>query len=87
MEKSLMNDATQSIFQALPSLVGIPVRRYSVDYDQEADVLYISFSRPQKATDTEMTDDGLLIRYRGDDVVGITVLDASARMSDVSGIV
>jgi len=50
-----------------------------VDYDQEADVLYISFERPQKATDTEMTDDGLLLRYRGEDLVGGTVLEASTR--------
>ncbi len=50
-----------------------------VDYDDEADVLYISFQRPQKATDTEMTDGGILLRYRGEQLVGITVLDASIR--------
>ena len=50
-----------------------------VDYDEGADVLYISFDRPQKATDTEMTDDGLLLRYRAKELVGVTVLDASTR--------
>ncbi|MEM8963881.1 MAG: DUF2283 domain-containing protein [Acidobacteriota bacterium] len=69
--------ATQSLFRALPSLVNMPARRYTVDYDEEADVLYISFARPQKATDTEMTKDGLLLRYRDRELVGITVLDAS----------
>ena len=78
MEK-MTSETAQSIFQAVPSLVGLPFRRYWVDYDQEADVLYISFERPQKATDTEMTDDGLLLRYRGEDLVGVTVLDASTR--------
>ncbi|MCB0211878.1 MAG: DUF2283 domain-containing protein, partial [Anaerolineae bacterium] len=53
--------------------------RFWVDYDQEADVLYISFQRPQKATDTEMTDEGILFRYRDKQLVGITVLDASTR--------
>lgn len=79
MEKSMSHQAAQSIFAALPSLVGMPARRYWVDYDNEADVLYISFARPQKATDTEATADGLLLRYRGGELVGVTVLDASAR--------
>jgi uncharacterized protein YuzE len=55
------------------------MERFWVDYDKEADVLYISFRRPQKATDTQMTEDGLLLRYHGHDLVGITVLDASTR--------
>ncbi|MDY6867960.1 MAG: DUF2283 domain-containing protein [Chloroflexota bacterium] len=50
-----------------------------IDYDDETDVLYISFQRPQKATDTEMTDEGILLRYRGEQLVGITILDASTR--------
>ena len=56
-----------------------PPHIFAVDYDQEADVLYISFERPQKATDTEMTDDGLLLRYRHKQLVGLTVFDASTR--------
>lgn len=75
----MRREAAQSIFAALPSLVGMPARRYWVDYDSEADVLYISFSRPQRVTDTEATDDGLLLRYRGEELVGVTVLDASTR--------
>ncbi|HEX9734044.1 MAG TPA: DUF2283 domain-containing protein, partial [Thermoanaerobaculia bacterium] len=61
------------------------VRRFWVDYDEEADVLYISFERPQKASDTEMTDDGLLLRYRGETLVGVTVLEASARAEEIRG--
>ncbi|MFH0812679.1 MAG: DUF2283 domain-containing protein [Pseudomonadota bacterium] len=30
-----------------------------VDYDKEADVLYISCKRPQRATDSEMLDNGV----------------------------
>ena len=44
------------------------------DYDREADVLYISFARPQQATETDMTDEGFLLRYRDDRIVGVTVL-------------
>lgn len=49
-----------------------------IDYDQEADVLYMSFKRPQKATDSEfLHDKGILLRYRGKELVGITILEAS----------
>jgi uncharacterized protein YuzE len=51
----------------------------SCDYDAEADVLYISFERPQDATDSEMLEDGILLRYRGKKLVGMTVLEASRR--------
>jgi uncharacterized protein YuzE len=51
-----------------------------IDYDESADVLYISFKRPQRATDTEMTDDGILIRYKDDEIVRITILEASKRI-------
>ncbi len=74
-----------SVLEAIPFLIDFPTQRFWVDYDQEADVLYISFQRPQQATNTEMTDDGLLLRYRQKKLVGITVLDASKRSSDGLG--
>jgi uncharacterized protein YuzE len=85
MEKSMTRETARSVFRAVPTLVGIPARKYWVDYDEEADVLYVSFDRPQKATDTEMTDDGLLLRYRGDSLVGVTVLNASTRSQETQG--
>ena len=60
-------------------LLKLPERRFWVDYDAEADVLYISFQHPQQATDTEMTAEGILLRYRSEQLVGITILDASTR--------
>ncbi len=79
METILIPDVIRSVTRAVPLLLTFPSRRFWVDYDAEADVLYISFQRPQKATETEMTDEGILIRYRGKDLVGITILDASKR--------
>ncbi|MBF0463815.1 MAG: DUF2283 domain-containing protein [Nitrospirae bacterium] len=49
------------------------------DYDDEADVLYVSFRKPQRATETIETSEDILIRKDGDNVVGITVLNASTR--------
>jgi uncharacterized protein YuzE len=48
-------------------------------YDAEADVLYINFKKPSHATDGELTDDDVIVRYEGAEVVGITVLRASER--------
>lgn len=47
-----------------------------VDYDREADALYLNFERPQHADDSEMSDDGVVTRYRADRVVGYTILNA-----------
>ncbi|MGC8810799.1 MAG: DUF2283 domain-containing protein [bacterium] len=54
----------------------IAKERMWIDYDKVADVLY---KKPQKATDAEMLKSGILIRYRGDEVVGLTILEASQR--------
>lgn len=67
------------LLQAIPKLLALPARRLWMDYDDEADVLYISLARPQEATNSIMTDDGILMRYRDDVLVGLTILDASTR--------
>ena len=78
METTIAMDLSTSILQAVPMLLNFPKRRFWVDYDQEADVLYIGFRHPQKATNTRMTDDGLLLRYHGNQLVGVTILEASS---------
>ena len=64
---------------ALANLVGrFPAKKLWLDYDPEADVLYVSLNRPQKATETvDLEDEGVLLRYRDKELVGITVLNAS----------
>ena len=84
METILKSGAVKNVREAVPLLLGFPMNRFSVDYDKEADVLYISSRRPQQATDTQMTEDGILLRYRGSALVGITVLEASTRAQGLS---
>ncbi len=48
-------------------------------YDPEADTPDINFKKPSHATDSELTDDDVIIRYEGGEVVGITILHASER--------
>jgi uncharacterized protein YuzE len=47
-----------------------------VDYDREADTLYLNFERPEHADDSEMSDDGVVTRYKANRVVGYTILNA-----------
>ena len=67
------------ILRAVPQLVRFPARQMSLDFDSEADVLYISFRRPQCASDSEMREDGIIVHRRGKQIVGLTILDASTR--------
>jgi len=67
------------LLRAVPRLVDLPAARMWIDYDSEADVLYISFQRPQKAADSEMRDNGIVVHRRGKQIVGVTILDASTR--------
>jgi uncharacterized protein YuzE len=60
-------------------ILRLPVRHIWVDYDREADVLYMSFRKPQNATKTIEVDDDILIRKDGRTIVGLTILNASAR--------
>jgi uncharacterized protein YuzE len=50
-----------------------------VSYDSEGDVLYINFRKPSHATDRELTDDDVIIRYEDEEIVGIRLLHAAQR--------
>jgi hypothetical protein len=63
MEKTVDTPIPASVCDAVPFLIKFPTEKFWVDYDKEADVLYISFDRPQEATNTETRDDGILLRY------------------------
>jgi len=74
--------ATVLLDEYLPLLRAIrpaPRGYASSSYDAEADVLYISFKKPAVATDSELTDEDVVVRYEGDEVVGLTILHASTR--------
>jgi len=69
---------TISQFSAIfPLLSQFQTKQIWIDYDEEADVLYMSFRRPQNADDSELTEDGVIYRYSQEQLVGITILNAS----------
>ena len=51
-----------------------------LDYDEEGDVLYISFGQPEPADDADVTDQGVIVRLRGGKIVGLTVLNDRSRV-------
>ena len=74
--------ATVSIAEYLdlvPALLRAPHRSVWSSYDAEADVLYLNFKKPSTATDSELTDEDIIVRYEGNEVIGLTVLHASKR--------
>ncbi len=62
--------------EAVPHFLKLGAKKLWLDYDEEADVLYVSFRHPQGATDSRMDAD-LIYHCRDKELVGITVLHAS----------
>jgi len=79
MATAEIDKTLKEIYELVSHFIKLPETKMWIDYDKEADVLYINFKRPQKATDSEMLDNGVLLRYKDDELVGITILEASKR--------
>lgn len=71
--------AIDQYLKLIPAVRHAPKKYLWSSYDAEADVLYINFKKPSHATDSELTDDDVIIRYEGEEVIGITILHASKR--------
>ena len=65
----------KDILKSVPYILKMPSSRIWIDYDEDADVLYISFRKPQMADDSEM-EDNVVYHYRDRVLVGITVIGA-----------
>lgn len=74
-----MTTLVRYIFQAVPYIKKIGAKHIWFDFDEEADVLYISLERPQNATDTDILEDGVFLRLRDKKVVGITITNLSKK--------
>jgi uncharacterized protein YuzE len=69
----------KNYLKLIPAVRQTPQRYLWLSYDSEADVLYVNFKKPSHATDSELTDDDVIVRYEDDAVVGLTILHASQR--------
>jgi uncharacterized protein YuzE len=66
---------------ALANFVKLPATKMWLDYASEADVLYVHFEEKPASTHSKMTDEGIILDYRDDTLVGLTILEASQRGS------
>lgn len=67
------------LFRAMANFIKLPTTKMWLDYDAEADVLYLHFEEKPASTHSEMLDEGVIVDYRGDRLVGLTILEASCR--------
>jgi uncharacterized protein YuzE len=65
------------ILSLVPHSLNLRSHHLWLDYDDEADVLYISLRKPQRATDSEMVG-RFIYHYDGNELVGVTVLHAKS---------
>ena len=69
----------EEYLKLVPAVKHSPNRYLWSSYDEGGDVLYIRFQQSGRATDSELTDDDIILRYDGEEMVGITILRASQR--------
>jgi uncharacterized protein YuzE len=78
-EAALAVAEIQDYLRFLPKLKESREGLVWMSYDAEADTLYVNYKKPSHATDSELTDDDVIVRYEGEEVVGCTILHASQR--------
>jgi uncharacterized protein YuzE len=55
--------------------------QFSPEYaDKEGDVLYIDFGKPEAADDSDVTDEGVVIRLREGEIVDLSILNAMEKL-------
>ena len=70
-----MGEIIAEVLESVPHLLNMRSNHIWIDYDQDGDVLYVSFRKPQHADDSEMNEN-IITHYSGDQIVGITVIGA-----------
>lgn len=55
--------------------------KLDVEYDKENDVLYISAGKPKEADDSVEPQEGVVIRTRKGELVGITIIGLQKRLA------
>ena len=67
------------VLNFVPQALQLHQKNIWLSYDKEADVLYLNFKKPSHADDSELLDNDVLVRYEGEEVVGITIMNASKK--------
>jgi uncharacterized protein YuzE len=67
------------LLKATANFIKLPKAKMWLDYDAEADVLYVHFEEKPASTHSEMREDRIILDYRDNELVGLTILEASHR--------
>ena len=67
------------LLKAVANLIKLPATKLWLNYDAEVRHFYIPRIDKPSSTHSEMREDGILLDYRDDRLVGLTVLEASQR--------
>jgi uncharacterized protein YuzE len=69
----------EQVLTFVPQVLQLQQKNIWLSYDEEADVLYVNFKKPNRADDSELLDNDVLVRYEGEEVIGMTILNASKK--------
>jgi uncharacterized protein YuzE len=70
----------ENVMTFVPQVLKLQQNNIWLSYDEEADVLYFNFKKPSHADDSELLDTDVIVRYENEEVVGLTVLNASKKV-------
>ena len=79
IKESIDANLMEDLLKAGAHLARVGAPHVWIDYDTEADALYVNFQKPLRATQSELLDSGVILRYRGEKLVGMVIFDASKR--------
>lgn len=69
----------ENVMTFVPQVLKLRQNNIWLSYDQEADVLYLNFKKTSHADDSELLDNDVIIRYENEEVISLTVLNASKK--------
>lgn len=61
--------------------VTLKPQKLDIDYDRKGDVLYISVGKPREADDSIEPQEGVVLRTRKGELVGITIVGLKGRLA------
>ena len=73
----LAEERLASFLQQLGQQISMPGEPRWSRYDEEADVVYLGFTEKGVATRSAELNDYIILDYKGNDLVGIEILNAS----------
>lgn len=75
----LEHPSVDYLLKIVTNFIKLPAKKMWLNYDAEVDVLYVHFTEKPASTHSEMSDEGIILDYQNEELVGLTVLDASQR--------